>query len=133
VFTEGELRHVLEKDAADVVVVGHHETGGVLRLRRLAAHAEEHGVEVNRHACVESAISTLTAAQAAACIPNLTVGNQAMHQLLAESLVHEDVASVGPLRVPDAPGLGFELDVDAVARARERYERDGAYRSVERV
>ncbi len=132
VFTLGELRHVLEKDAADVVVVGHHETGGILRLRQLAALAEEHGVVVNRHACVESAVSTLTAAQAAACIPNLTIGNQAMHQLLVESLVRTDVPSVGALQVPDAPGLGIELDLDAVARARERYERDGAYRSVER-
>lgn len=132
VFTLGELRHVLEKDAADVVVVGHHETGGILRLRQLAALAEEHGVLVNRHACVESAISTLTAAQAVACVPNLTIGNQAMHQLLAEPLVRTDVASVGPLRVPDAPGLAIELDLDAVERARERYERDGAYLSVER-
>jgi L-alanine-DL-glutamate epimerase-like enolase superfamily enzyme len=132
VFTLGELRHVLEKDAADVVVVGHHETGGILRLRQLAALAEEHGVLVNRHACMESAVSTLTAAQAASCIPNLTIGNQAMHQLLVEPLVLADVASVGALRVPDAPGLGIELDLDAVARARERYERDGAYRSVER-
>jgi L-alanine-DL-glutamate epimerase-like enolase superfamily enzyme len=132
VFTVGELRHVLEQDAADVVVVGHHETGGVLRLRQLAALAEEHGVLVNRHACVESAISTLTAAQAAACIPNLTLGNQAMHQLLAEGLVSGDVASVGSLRIRDEPGFGFELDLDAVERARQRYERDGAYRSVER-
>ena len=132
VFTLGELRHVLEQEAADVVVVGHHETGGVLRLRQLAARAEEHGVLVNRHACVESAVSTLTAAQAAACIPNLTIGNQAMHQLLAESLVTADVPSVGPLRVSDDPGFGIELDLDTVERARERYERDGAYRSVER-
>lgn len=132
VFTLGELRQVLEKDAADVVVVGHHETGGLLRLRQLAALAEEHGVLVNRHACVESAVSTLTAVQVAACIPNLTIGNQAMHQLVSEPLVHADVASVGALPVPDAPGLGIELDRDAVERARERYERDGAYRSVER-
>ena len=132
VFTLGELRHVLEKDAADVVVVGHHETGGILRLRQLAACAEEHGVLVNRHACVESAVSTLTAAQAAACIPNLTIGNQAMHQLLADPLVRTEVASVGPLRVPDGPGSGIEIDFDAVARASERYERDGAYKTVER-
>lgn len=134
VFTEGELRIVLEKDAADVVVVGHHETGGVWRLRRLAALAETHGVLVNRHACMESALSTLTGAQAAACIPNLTLGNQAMHQLLAESILAspDPVASVGALRIPDGPGLGVELDPDAVERGRERYQRHGAYRSVER-
>jgi muconate cycloisomerase len=135
VFTAGELRHVLEKEAADVVVVGHHETGGVLRLRQLAQLAEEHGVLVNRHACVESALSTLTAAHAAACIPNLTIGNQAMHQLLGESIVASPAStpSVGPLPVPTGPGIGVQLDPDAVERARERYERDGAYRSVERA
>lgn len=132
VFTIAELRHVLEKEAADVVVVGHHETGGLLRLRQLAAVAEEHGVLVNRHACMESELSTLTAAHAAACIPNLTLGNQAMHQLLAESPVAARAASAGPLPVPEGPGVGVDLDPDAVARARERYERQGAYRAVER-
>lgn len=135
VFTAGELRLVLEHEAADVVVVGHHETGGVWRLRQLAALADAHGVLVNRHACMETALSTLTGAQAAACIPNLTLGNQAMHQLLAEAIVASPapVASVGALAVRDAPGLGVELDLEAVARARERFERQGAYRSVERA
>lgn len=132
VFTIAELRHVLEKEAADVIVVGHHETGGILRLRQLAALAAEHGLEVNRHACMESALSTLTAAHAAACIPNLTLGNQAMHQLLAESPIVGETPSVGVLFVPTEPGLGIELDPDVVERARERYEREGAYRSVER-
>lgn len=133
VYTVGELRHVLEKEAADVVVVGHHETGGLWRLRQLAAVAEAHGVLVNRHACMETALSTLAGAQAAVCIPNLTIGNQAMHQLLAETIVAVPggVASTGSLRVPDGPGLGVELDLDAVARARERYGSHGAYRAVE--
>lgn len=134
VYTTGELRHVLEHEAADVVVVGHHETGGLWRLRQLAALAEAHGVLVNRHACMETALSTLAAAQVASCIPNLTLGNQAMHQLLAEPILASpaEVASVGPLRVSDAPGLGVELDQHAVARAHERYGSRGAYRAVER-
>jgi glucarate dehydratase len=39
--------------------------------------------------------------------------------------------SNGHVRVPDGPGHGFELDLDAVARAHERYREQGAYRSVE--
>ena len=133
VYTAAELRHVLEREAADVVVVGAHETGGLWRLRQLAALAEAHGVPVNRHACVESALSTVAAAHALASAPNLTLGNQAMHQLLAEPLVapSPDVRS-GRLAIPDGPGLGVEPDADAVAAARDRYERDGAYPAVER-
>ena len=105
---------MLEHEAADVVVVGHHETGGLWRLRQLAYLAEAHGVLVNRHACMESALSTFTGVQAAACIPNLTIGNQAMHQLLAENIVATPahVASAGALRLPDSPGVGVELDRD---------------------
>jgi hypothetical protein len=33
--------------------------------------------------------------------------------------------------VPTGPGLGFELDFDAVERAHARYRADGPYRSVE--
>ena len=33
----------------------------------------------------------------------------------------------GRCAVPTAPGLGFEIDLDAVERARERYERQGPY------
>jgi L-alanine-DL-glutamate epimerase-like enolase superfamily enzyme len=33
----------------------------------------------------------------------------------------------GRVAVPTAPGLGFEIDLDAVGRARERYEQQGPY------
>jgi L-alanine-DL-glutamate epimerase-like enolase superfamily enzyme len=56
-----------------------------------------------------------------------------MHQLLAERLTTGVDVSLpgGKLRLPDGPGHGFELDADAVARAAERFERDGAYVTVE--
>jgi L-alanine-DL-glutamate epimerase-like enolase superfamily enzyme len=133
VHTRAELRTVLEREAADAIVVGSHETGGLWRWRQLAALAETHGVPLNRHACVESEISTFAALQVLAAIPNLTRGNQVMHQLLAERLTTSALEQDGgTLRVPDRPGLGFELDEDAVARARERHERRGPYLSVER-
>ena len=61
--------------------------------------------------------------QAAATIPNLDDGNQIMCQLLREDLVSSpDLTPVaGRLPVVDGPGLGFELDRDAVARAAESY------------
>ncbi len=129
VYTREDLASVIEHDAADVVVAGHHETGGLWRLRQLADAADTHGLPLNRHAQMESEISTHAALQAMAAIPNLTLGNQLMSQLLAESLVSTPLEFAGGrVAVPSGPGLGFELDEDAVARAHERHRRDGPYR-----
>jgi L-alanine-DL-glutamate epimerase-like enolase superfamily enzyme len=132
VFTADELLAVLEKQAADTIVLGHYECGGLWRLRQLAFLADVHGLPLNRHACMESGISTFAALQVMAAIPNLTAGNQVMHQLLADPLVLDPPHLVGGrVGVPPGPGLGFELDLDAVERAHERYRSHGPYRSVE--
>lgn len=133
VHTTAELRAVLEQEAADAIVLGSHESGGLWRWRQLAYLAEAHGIPMNRHACVESAISTFAALQVMGCLPNQTLGNQVMHHLLAEQLVTTPIELAGGrVSVPAAPGLGFEIDLDAVGRARERHERQGPYVAGER-
>jgi L-alanine-DL-glutamate epimerase-like enolase superfamily enzyme len=128
VHTTPELRAVLEQEAADVIVLGSHESGGLWRWRQMAYLAESYGLPLNRHACPESAISTFAALQLMATLPNQTIGNQVMHHLLAEQLVTTPIEIAGGrTAVPTAPGLGFEIDLDAVERARERYERQGPY------
>jgi muconate cycloisomerase len=135
VFTTGQLRAVLEKEAADVVVQGSHDAGGLLRFRQQAFMCDAHGLNVNRHAFMESEISFLANAQVAATIPNLTLGNQQMHQLLAERLTLGPAPAIegGRYRPGDAPGHGFEIDEDAVGVAHERWQRDGAYNTIESV
>jgi glucarate dehydratase len=135
VFTTSQLLHVLEKEAADVIVQGSHDAGGLLRFRQQAFLCDAFGLRVNRHAFMESEISFYANAQVAATIPNLTRGNQQMHQLLAERLTLGDPPAItaGKYRLNDAPGHGFELDHDAVARAHERWQRDGAYNTIESV
>jgi muconate cycloisomerase len=128
VHTTAELRAVLDEEAADVIVLGSHESGGLWRWRQMAYLAESYGIPMNRHACPESAISTFAALQVMGCLPNQTLGNQVMHHLLAEQLVTTPIEIAGGrVSVPTAPGLGFEIDLDAVERARERYERQGPY------
>lgn len=133
VYTSPQLERVLDADAADVVVQGPHDAGGLLPFRRQASLCEARGLDVNLHAFVQSEISFLAHVQAAATVPNLTAGNQVMHQLLAERLTTGvDVAvPAGRYRVPDGPGHGFEIDRDAVALAHERFLRDGAYANLE--
>jgi L-alanine-DL-glutamate epimerase-like enolase superfamily enzyme len=121
VYSPGELRTVLEADAADAVVLAPHESGGLWSFRRMAYLAETFGVPVNRKGYLESSISTFASLQALAGIPNLTSGNQLTHQLLAESLTTTGLElAQGLIEIPTEPGLGFELDEDAVARAHRR-------------
>ena len=128
VHTTTELRAVLEQEAADAIVLGSHESGGLWRWRQMAYLAESYGIPMNRHACPESAISTFAALQVMGCLPNQTLGNQVMHHLLTEQLTTTPIEiRGGRVTVPTRPGLGFEIDLDAVERARERAERQGPY------
>ena len=133
VYTTAQLRHVLEREAADVIVQGGHDAGGLLRLRQQAFLCDAWGLRLNLHAFMQSEISFLAHAEVALTVPNLTLGNQVMHQLLAERLTLAPVELAGGrFRPGNGAGHGFELDHDAVARAHERWRRDGAYETVER-
>ena len=135
-FTTGQLRAVLDAARRPTSIVqGSHDAGGLYRFKQQAFICEAHGLRVNRHAFMESELSFLANAQVAATIPNLTLGNQVMHQLLAERLTLGAAPALdgGRFRLGDAPGHGFELDHDAVARAHERWQRDGAYNTIESV
>jgi L-alanine-DL-glutamate epimerase-like enolase superfamily enzyme len=135
VYTTRQLREVLEAEAADVVVQSPHDAGGLLPFRKQASMCEAWGLNVNLHAFMQSEISFLAHAQVASTVPNLTTGNQVMHQLLAERLTTGvDVETRGGLyALNDAPGHGFDIDEDAVARGHERWQRDGAYNTIESV
>ena len=132
VHTRAELERVLEAKAADVIVLGSGETGGLWKMRQMAEIAGQYGVEINRHGWLESSLSTFAALQVMSCIPNLTLGNQLMHHLLAEDPVKTELPVVnGEVAVPTGAGFCCELDDDVVEGARARYERDGAYPAVE--
>lgn len=130
VFTDAEVLEVIRKQAADVIVLGLHEAGGLLNMKKAAAVAAAGELPLCRHGVMgETGISTLASCQILAAIPNCTDGHQVMHQLLAHDVVAGGVPDFedGHLPVSTAPGLGVELDRDAVEEAAQRCERDGPY------
>lgn len=129
VYTATEVYEVCRQRAADVIVLGPHETGGLLAFKKAAAVAEAAGLSVCLHGQHETGITTAADNQIAATVPNLTNGNQIMHQLLVEDLVASPDLTVrnGKLPILTGEGLGFELDQDVVARAAERFRKDGPY------
>lgn len=128
-YTLAEVFEVCRIRAADVIVLGPHETGGLLGLRKAAAIAEAAGLSICMHGQQDSGISTCAENQIAATLTNLTDGNQIMHQVLLEDLVASPDLTVrnGVLKVITAPGLGFELNADAVERAAARYREKGPF------
>lgn len=129
-FTEQEALEVIRKGAADVIVAGLHESGGILAMRKLAAVAAAGNLPVCRHGVMgETGISTLASLQAFAVISNQTKGHQVMHQLLEEDIVPASllVFEGGDIIVPDRPGLGVELDRDVVDKYARKYRDDGPF------
>ena len=108
-----------------LIVLGMHETCGVLRFRKAAAVAEAAGLNICIHGIFETGITTSATNQVAATINNMDDGNQIMWQLLAEDIVTRPnlTPKEGALPISDLPGLGFELNPAAVKRAAEAYKR----------
>ena len=129
VFTPADVYEICRQRAADVIVLSPHEAGGLLAFGKAAAIAEAAGVAVCLHGQGVSGITDAAQHQLGLRTANLTDGNQIMHQLLVEDLIAApDLTPVqGKLGLFDAPGLGIELDRDAVARATEQYRRDERY------
>ena len=129
VFTPHDAFQACCQRAADLIVIGLHETGGLLRFCKVAHIAAAADIDVCIHGLYESGITTAAANQVAAVTPNLDDANQYMNNLLAWDIVKSPdlTPQGGVLPVLDGPGLGFDLDRDAVARAAQAWrDRSGA-------
>ena len=51
-FTDTDVLEAIRLEACDVIVIGFHETGGLLALKRAAAVAAAGGLSINRHGCL---------------------------------------------------------------------------------
>lgn len=123
VYTPFDTYDVCREKAADLIVLGLHETGGITRLRQCAAIAEAAGINICVHGLHETGITTCASNHAASTIPNLDDGNQYMNHLLAWDIVKSPNLELvqGKLPVFSGPGLGFVLDDDAVGKANDEF------------
>ena len=121
VFTPYDAYDICRTQAADLIVLGLHETGGISRFLKAGRIAEAAGINICIHGLYETGITTCAAHQAAALLPNLDDGNQYMNHFLAWDLIDSPDLSLknGELPLLAGPGLGFALDWDAVGRAKE--------------
>jgi muconate cycloisomerase len=123
-FTPEDVAAAIAAGATDLIVLGLHETGGINRFVKAGRIAEAAGVDVCIHGLYETGITTCAALQAGAVLPNLDDANQYMNHFLKWDILRAPdlVLQNGRLPVTSRPGLGFELDMDAVGRAADLWK-----------
>jgi muconate cycloisomerase len=123
VFTLNDVYEVCRTQAADMIVVGPREIGGIQPMVKAAAIAEAAGLDICIHGSFTTGITTCAEHQIGRFLPNLDHGNQIMWQLLRDNLVSSPslTPEQGRLALPGLPGLGAELDRDAVREAADRF------------
>ncbi len=128
VFTKWGFREVLEKKAATILQPDLCHAGGITEVRLIAGMAEAHYATIAPHNPL-GPISLAAGVQMAASIPNFLCQEQVT---LGEGYLKKPFTlRDGYLDLPTAPGLGVELDENALAgkidhdwKNREEYDKD---------
>lgn len=111
-FTKWGFREVLEKQAAVIVQPDLSHAGGILEVKKIAAMAECYYAAVAPH-CPLGPIALAASLQLDACTPNFLVQE---HVTLGEGYIKEPFKiENGYIPLPTKPGLGIELDEEALA------------------
>lgn len=119
-FTKWGFREVLEKQAAVVLQPDLSHAGGILECKKIAAMAECYYAAIAPH-CPLGPIALAACLQLDACIPNFLVQE---HVTRGEGYLKQPFQITnGHIELPTGPGLGIELDEEAMA---DKYD-DGSW------
>ena len=114
VYRKHGHRRLLEEQAVDVIAPDLPKVGGMRETRKIADLADTYYVPVAMHN-VSSPVATMASAHVGAAIPNSLAVEYHSYQLdWWGDLVEETVIADGSIDVPEEPGLGLTLDLDAV-------------------
>ena len=113
------------QNAVQVILSDHHYWGGLRRSANLAAICDTFGLGLSMHSNSHLGISLAAMVHLAATVPNLTYACDTHWPWKSPS---EDVVAGTPftfdggaLAVPSGPGLGVQLDRDALDRLHQQY------------
>jgi glucarate dehydratase len=114
---------------ADVYCFSPYWVGSIGAFHRLAWVAEHEGLQVCKHTHGELGIAAAAAHHVVLTLPNGVDGHQQTAHLMEHDVLSEPLPiATGPRwGAIDAPGLGVEVDEDAVAEAAARYRSLGQY------
>lgn len=118
-MTRYEFLPLLQKQAASIVQMDLSITGGIAEGRKIAAMAETHYAHIAPHVW-GGPFAAAAAIQVDVCSPNFLIqeGIETFSEFHREILKAPIVWQDGFIIPPTAPGLGYELNDDLIARHR---------------
>jgi glucarate dehydratase len=117
----------VQMHAVDVVLSDHHYWGGLVASKQLAKLCEVFGLGLSMHSNSHLGISLAAMVHLASATPHLTYACDTHYPWIKEDVIVGGKWRFenGCLKVPNAPGLGVELDEAKFAEMAEEYVRCG--------
>ncbi|MCC6630043.1 MAG: galactonate dehydratase [Chloroflexi bacterium] len=114
-YSKWDYLPLLERRLVDVIQPDLCHAGGLTEAKKIAALAEAYYVQVAPHS-PQGPVSTAAAAHLGMAIPNFLILEFVRSAPYRDRVLKEPwVVEQGHLTVPDRPGLGIDLDEDALA------------------
>jgi glucarate dehydratase len=122
-----QLAPAIAKQSVGVVLSDHHYWGGLQRSRLLAGICDTFGLGLSMHSNSHLGISLAAMVHLAGATPNLSYACDTHWPWKTEEVIKPGVLefSEGAVAVPITPGLGIEIDDDALGALHEQYLRCG--------
>ncbi|NUP48286.1 MAG: glucarate dehydratase [Catenulispora sp.] len=122
-----DLPEAVRLGAVQVVLSDHHFWGGLRACQRLAGICETFGLGLSMHSNTHLGVSLAAMVHVAAATPNLTYALDTHVPWKTEEVIRPGALAFrdGAIGVPTGPGLGVEIDEDALAALHEQYVRCG--------
>ena len=129
-WSEADAYARIRARQADVFCFSPYWVGSIASFQRLAWVAEYEGLQVCKHTHGELGLAAAAMHHVVVTLPNGVEGHQQTAHLMQHDVLTEPIPiASGPRWGPlDGPGLGVDVDEDAVAEAAARYRADGQYR-----
>jgi galactonate dehydratase len=120
-YSRWDFKPFFESGAVDIIQPDLSHAGGILEVRKIAAMAEAYDVAVAPH-CPLGPLALASCLQVAACSPNVAIQEMSLgihYNVGADLFTYcRDKAQLSPvdgyLPIPTGPGLGVDIDEDAV-------------------
>ena len=125
-----ELPEAIALDSVRIVLGDHHFWGGFRASQTLAGICRTFGLGMSMHSNSHLGISLAAMTHLAAATPHLSYAVDTHRPWQHEDVIEPGALAFrdGSVAVPTAPGLGVELDRDALARLQEQYVKCGIRR-----